>query len=61
MSESVRVANTPYTVLVESAKTYFWRSRGQSKKQPFCARSQSSTDFSSVTLLIDPWFFISKD
>jgi len=48
MSESVRVANTPYTVLVESAKTYFWRSRGQSKKQPFCARSQSSTDFSSV-------------
>ena len=61
MSESVRVANTPYAVLVESATTYFWRSRGQSKKQPFCARSQSSIDFSSVTLLIDPWFFISKD
>ena len=61
MSESVRVANTPYAVLVESATTYFWRSRGQSKKRPFCARSQSSIDFSSVTLLIDPWVFISKD
>jgi hypothetical protein len=35
MSESVRVANTPYAVLVESAKTYFWRSRGQSKNNHF--------------------------
>jgi CDGSH-type Zn-finger protein len=61
MSESVGVTNTPYAVLVESAKTYFWRSRGQSKKQPFCAGSQSSTDFSSVALLNDPWFFISED
>ncbi len=42
MSESVRVANTPYAVLVESAKTYFCRSRGQSKKQPFCASPNNS-------------------
>ena len=35
MSESIRATNTPYAVLVESAKTYFWCSCGQSKKSHF--------------------------
>jgi CDGSH-type Zn-finger protein len=54
MSESIRAANTPYAVLVESAKTYFRCSCGQSKKQPFCAGSQSSTEFTSVNIIDCP-------
>jgi hypothetical protein len=35
MSESVRVANTPYAVLVESAKTYFWALMAKVKNNHF--------------------------
>jgi CDGSH-type Zn-finger protein len=54
MSEFIRAANTPYAVLVESAKTYFWHSCGQSKKHPFCAGYQSSTEFTSVNFIDCP-------
>ena len=54
MSESIRAANTPYAVLVDSAKTYFRHSCGQSKKHPFCAGSQSSAEFTLVTIIDCP-------
>lgn len=48
MSEPVRVANAPFPVEVESGKSYFWCSCGQSKSQPFCDGSHKGTDFTPV-------------
>lgn len=45
MSEPVRVSNAPFPVEVESGKSYFWCSCGQSKSQPFCDGSHKGTDF----------------
>ena len=48
MSEPVRVANSPFPVEVESGKSYFWCSCGQSKRQPFCDGSHKGSDFAPV-------------
>ncbi len=48
MSKPKRASETPYGVDVESGKSYFWCSCGQSKKQPFCDGSHSGTSFAPV-------------
>ena len=48
MSEPVRVVNSPFPVEVESGKSYFWCSCGQSKRQPFCDGSHKGSDFTPV-------------
>jgi CDGSH-type Zn-finger protein len=48
MSEPVRVVNAPFPIAVESGKSYFWCSCGQSKGQPFCDGSHKGTDFTPV-------------
>jgi CDGSH-type Zn-finger protein len=48
MSKPKRASDTPYGVDVESGKSYFWCSCGQSKKQPFCDGSHSGTSFAPV-------------
>ena len=35
----------PYVVTVESGKSYYWCSCGQSKNQPFCDGSHQGTAF----------------
>ena len=35
----------PYAVEVESGKSYYWCSCGQSKNQPFCDGSHQGTSF----------------
>ena len=35
----------PYAVAVESGKSYYWCSCGQSKNQPFCDGSHQGTAF----------------
>ena len=35
----------PYAVAVESGKSYYWCSCGQSKNQPFCDGSHQETAF----------------
>jgi CDGSH-type Zn-finger protein len=48
MSEPVRAADVPFPVAVESGKSYFWCSCGQSNNQPFCDGSHKGTDFTPV-------------
>ena len=36
MTNSVSPQKSPYKVIVEEDKTYFWCACGLSKKQPFC-------------------------
>ena len=36
MTNPVSPQKSPYTVIVEEDKTYFWCACGLSKKQPFC-------------------------
>ena len=48
MSEPVRASDTPFPIEVESGKSYFWCSCGQSKKQPFCDGSHKGTDFTPL-------------
>lgn len=48
MSKPKRASETPYGVDVESGKSYFWCSCGQSKKQPFCDGYHSGTSFAPV-------------
>jgi CDGSH-type Zn-finger protein len=48
MSDPIRVSDTPFSVEVESGKSYYWCSCGQSKGQPFCDGSHKGSDFSPV-------------
>lgn len=48
MSDPVRVSDTPYPVDVESGKSYYWCSCGQSKNQPLCDGSHKGSEFSPV-------------
>ena len=49
MAETPIIAQkAPFKTDVESGKTYFWCSCGQSPKQPFCDGSHKETSFSPV-------------
>ncbi|MEH6550298.1 MAG: CDGSH iron-sulfur domain-containing protein [Pseudomonadales bacterium] len=48
MSDPTRASDTPYAVEVESGKSYYWCSCGQSKNQPFCDSSHKGTEFTPV-------------
>lgn len=48
MSNPKRASDTPYAVEVESGKSYYWCSCGQSQNQPFCDSSHKGSDFSPV-------------
>jgi CDGSH-type Zn-finger protein len=48
MSDPVRASDSPYPVAVESGKSYYWCSCGQSKSQPLCDGSHKGSDFSPV-------------
>ncbi|MEP7706364.1 CDGSH iron-sulfur domain-containing protein [Paraglaciecola sp. 25GB23A] len=48
MSDPIRASNIPYPVEVESGKSYYWCSCGQSKSQPFCDGSHKGSEFSPV-------------
>jgi len=39
------IQKSPYAVAVESGKSYYWCSCGQSKNQPFCDGSHQGTAF----------------
>jgi len=39
---------SPYTVAVESGKTYYWCSCGKSKTQPFCDGAHQGSPFPPV-------------
>ena len=39
---------SPYKVIVEEDKTYFWCACGLSKKQPFCDGSHKGSEFKPV-------------
>ena len=38
----------PYAVAVESGKSYYWCSCGQSRNQPFCDGSHQGTAFTPI-------------
>lgn len=48
MTQAKKAADTPYAVDVESGKSYFWCSCGESTKQPFCDGSHSGSEFTPV-------------
>ncbi|MFT5482381.1 MAG: CDGSH-type Zn-finger protein [Halieaceae bacterium] len=48
MSQPTRASDTPYAIDVESGKSYFWCSCGESKAQPFCDGSHKGTDFTPI-------------
>jgi CDGSH-type Zn-finger protein len=48
MSDPTRASDTPIAVEVETGKSYFWCSCGESKSQPFCDGSHKGTDFTPV-------------
>jgi CDGSH-type Zn-finger protein len=39
---------SPYSVEVESGKSYYWCSCGKSKNQPFCDGSHQGSEFTPV-------------
>ncbi|MEI6120958.1 MAG: CDGSH iron-sulfur domain-containing protein [Opitutae bacterium] len=45
MSSPKSSQNSPYPILVEADKTYYWCSCGQSKNQPFCDGSHKGSAF----------------
>lgn len=51
MSKPTRVSDTPYTIDVESGKSYFWCSCGKSNSQPFCDGSHNGSDFTPVKFI----------
>jgi CDGSH-type Zn-finger protein len=48
MSEPKIAQTSPYPVLVEAGKSYFWCSCGLSANQPFCDGSHKTTDHTPV-------------
>ncbi|PXX93244.1 glutamate synthase [Marinobacter vulgaris] len=44
----VVASTTPYSVLVEAGKNYFWCACGRSNSQPFCDGSHKGTGFTPV-------------
>ena len=49
MSKAINLQNSPYAVNVESGKTYYWCSCGQSKNLPHCDGSHQGTGFEPVS------------
>jgi len=48
MTSPVRASDTPFAVMVEQGKDYYWCACGQSKHQPFCDGSHQRGPFSPV-------------
>ncbi|MEO6848825.1 MAG: CDGSH iron-sulfur domain-containing protein [Chthoniobacterales bacterium] len=48
MSTPAIPQKAPYPVNVESGKTYYWCSCGQSKNQPFCDGSHKGSEFAPI-------------
>ena len=48
MSTPIIAQKSPYSVAVESGKTYFWCACGMSAKQPFCDGTHMPTEFAPV-------------
>ncbi|HHZ88695.1 MAG TPA: CDGSH iron-sulfur domain-containing protein [Chromatiales bacterium] len=49
MDKVIRAADTPFSVNVESGKTYTWCACGRSSKQPFCDGSHAGTGIKPVS------------
>ena len=49
----VVASTTPYSVLVEAGKNYFWCACGRSESQPFCDGSHKGTGFAPVKYTAD--------
>ncbi len=47
-SKPLVAKGSPYAVMVEAGKPYFWCACGRSKNQPFCDGSHQGTDFKPV-------------
>lgn len=48
MIDPKRASDTPYAVEVESGKSYYWCSCGESQSQPFCDGAHKGSDFTPV-------------
>ena len=48
MNEPKRASDTPIACAVESGKSYYWCSCGQSANQPFCDGSHQGSEFTPV-------------
>ncbi|MBP9713419.1 MAG: CDGSH iron-sulfur domain-containing protein [Sterolibacterium sp.] len=53
MAEPVIAQKSPYPVVVEAGKSYWWCACGQSKNQPFCDGSHKGSEFSPVEYQAD--------
>jgi len=64
MTNPASPQKSPYKVIVEEDKTYFWCACGLSKKQPFCDGSHKDTDFRPTKYIADAssdvWFCCCK-
>lgn len=60
MAEPQIARRTPYAVLVEAGKTYFWCACGRSQTQPFCDSSHKGSEFKPVKFVAEKteylWF-----